>query len=311
MNLIPFSRIIFIKTIGRIGTIRTQPTSAMALSNQNKGNWIPAQSDEDSYILVAAPPPGVLADICIPGPPIPPCSERSTDDVVITTFPESWNIDCWEGCPSWDTEIIYELLEAAEEEHWAHIDRKIIEISETARFTSIFCDPSKWWSCHDHFVTVLSEEVTETLKDAEEDFEYESWINSKQYQKSLEEFNFHKLVAAEKRDPSSLWVGECTGDKATTTSRVHPIERTSCVLYETHFKDRFRIDAVIRTEFRENTRGYATASSPYGNIYIPNRFKGYIGKPGTPTNMTVALQDVGDGKRKKPNAFRFTAIYTH
>ena len=226
-------------------------------------------------------------------------------DYISFCSPSDWDVhDTDFGIIGSDVQSIHEMMGMAESEHYANLDREIMKLSETIRIENIFVHSGTWWSTQDHYVSVLPEDVYQTLKDAEEDFEYESWINSKQYLKSLEEFNFHKLLACEKNDSSSPWVGECTGDKGLLTTS----QDKSCVLYETLFKDRFRVDAVIRTGF---SNGYAKASSPYGDIYIPNRFKGYIGKPGTPTNMTVALQDIGDGKGKKSNAFRFTAIYTH
>jgi len=204
-----------------------------------------------------------------------------------------------------DVHAIYTMMEMAEEEHYANLDRQIETLSGVICVENIFCHSGNWWSTQDQCVSVLPEDVTQTLKDAEEDFDYEAWINSNQYQKSLEAFNFHKLLACEKEHAESPWVGECTGDKGLLTTS----QDKSCVLYETLFKDRFKVNAIVRTEFT-NGNGYAKASSPYGDIYIPNRFKGYIGQRGTPTNMTVALQDVGTGD-KKANGFRLTCIYNH
>ena len=143
--------------------------------------------------------------------------------------------------------------------------------------------------------------ISEALDQAEEDFEYEKWINSKQYVKALEAYNCHKLLAFEKGQ-SPHWAGECTRDHATTTvitsegvarsNTTVPTER--CVLYNTYLKDRYKVDAVIRTEFPNQwgNKGYAKASSSFGEIYIPNRFKGYIGSLGHLSD-DVALQDVG------------------
>lgn len=180
-------------------------------------------------------------------------------------------------------------------------------------------------------------EILETLDQVEEDRDYEAWINSKQYVKALEAYNYHNLLALEKGQ-SPNWVGECTGDNATTTGITSDtvarsntqVPTENCVLYNTFLKDRFRIDAVVQTEFPTPTvvpaptppaaagpvspsgenKGYAKASSPYGDIYIPNKFKGYIGQPGNPITLTVALQDVG-GSGRKANGYRFTCIYIH
>ena len=153
----------------------------------------------------------------------------------------------------------------------------------------------------------LEDEIIQVLQEAEEDFEYEKWINSKQHNKSLEAYNRHKLLAFEKGYAPN-WVGEFTEDNVRSENLWAP----RAPLYNTYLKERYIVQAVIQTEFPEDrgNKGYAKASAVYGDIYIPYRFKGYIGQPGSPQLMTVALQDVGDGNRKG-NGFRFTCIYTH
>ena len=243
-----------------------------------------------------------------------------------------------------DIDIIYEMMDAAEEEHNKELDRKIRILGEALDALD-HCEDTKWYKRSDSWTRTLpgedesewplhrvwahfmlwplnysekGDEIEEVLQAAEEDFDYEAWISSKQYVKSLEEYNMHKLLAFVKGE-SPHWVGECTGDMAVSTvitsegsaarsdTRV-PTEK--CVLYNTFLKDRFKVGAIIRTEFPGNKKGYAKASSPFGDIYIPNRFNGYIGQPGSPQLMTVALQDVGSGDRKG-NGFRWTCIYTH
>ena len=237
-----------------------------------------------------------------------------------------------------DVPIILEMFEAAEEDRNNELDRKIRIIGEAldamnqCEYTEWYrrsdswndpervlpCNPSdkdgSEWPLHrvwahlmlwplDHFD--MGDEIVEALQFAEEDYHYEQWINSKQYVKSVEDWNRHKLLSADKAH-SSQWVGECPEDRATTV----PKER--CVFYNTFLLDRFKIDAIIRTEFPNQwgNTGYAKASSDYGDIYIPSRFCGYIGQPGSPVTMTVALQDVGGGGRKA-NGFRWTCIYIH
>ena len=248
-----------------------------------------------------------------------------------------------EWCYGDDIPVIYELMDAVEAEKNKELDRKIRILGEALNaLEDMPSCHSQWYSRKDswtrtlpggededewplhrvfaHFMlNPLPVEVSLALEKAEEDFDYEAWINSKQYIKSLEAYNFHKLLACEKFK-SPHWAGECTGDIATTTvitaeevarsDTQVPSER--CVLYNTFLKDRFKIDTIIRTEFPydKGNKGYAKASSPFGDIYIPNRFCGYIGQPGAPQLMTVALQDVGDGNRKA-NGFRLTCIYTH
>tara|TARA_A200000113_G_scaffold31195_1_gene25938 strand:- start:679 stop:1497 length:819 start_codon:yes stop_codon:yes gene_type:complete len=228
-----------------------------------------------------------------------------------------------------DISTITDLLEAVEEEKNKDLDRKIRIIGEALNalenmpschsdwysredsWTQILPAPEDEWPLYRvfaHFMLKsLDSDITVSLQEAEEDFEYESWLNSKQYNKPLEEYNRHKLLAYEK-GYSPNWAGECTGDFAMTTKS----QGKSCVLYNTSLKERYVVDSVIQTEFPEERgkKAYAKASSPFGDIYIPYRFYGYIGQPGSPQQMTVALQDVGDGNRKA-NGFRWTCIYTH
>ena len=227
------------------------------------------------------------------------------DKVSFTGHTSEWNIH-WDNEVEWwygdDIPVIYELMDAVEAEQNKELDRKIQILSETL-----------------NALEDMPVEVSLALEKAEEDFDYESWINSKQYIKSLETYNFHRLLAC-KKFKSPHWVGECMGDIATTTvitaegvarsDTQVPSER--CVLYNTFLKERFKINTIIRTEFPydKGNKAYAKASSPFGDVYIPYKFCGYIGQPGAPQLMTVALQDVGDGNRKA-NGYRLTCIYTH
>ena len=250
-------------------------------------------------------------------------------EIELSLMPGAWLTDCGMfTMDGEDTAIINELTKAVEEERNKELDRKIRIIGEAMDAMDHYDESwyrrsDSWshllpidegeeeWPLHRvwaHFMLwPLEDNITQSLQEAEEDFEYESWINSKQYNKSLEEYNRHKLLAFEK-EYAPNWAGECTGDFAMTTKS----HSKSCVLYQTSLKERYIVQAVIQTEFPEDrgNKGYAKASSVYGDIYIPYRFKGYIGQPGSPQLMTVALQDVGDGNRKA-NGFRFTCIYTH
>tara|TARA_A100001015_G_C14922662_1_gene684971 strand:+ start:470 stop:1309 length:840 start_codon:yes stop_codon:yes gene_type:complete len=272
-------------------------------------------------------PPGVFQTIC---------TEDSVywggeTEIELSLIPRTIN-----GCPvggmfsidGEDIHIINGCLAAIEEERNKELDRKIRILGEVMDAMEHY--DGEWysridswskilpldggeeeWTLHRvwaHFMLFrLDEEISQILQEAEEDFEYETWINSKQYNQTLEEYNRHKLLAYEKGQ-SPNWVGECTGDFAMTTKS----HGKSCVLYQTSLKERYVVDAVIQTEFPEDRgkKAYAKASSVYGDIYVPYRFYGYIGQPGSPQQMTVALQDVGDGNRKA-NGFRWTCIYTH
>lgn len=238
-------------------------------------------------------------------------------------------------CYGDDVQIIREMMDAAEADRNRELDRKI-RILGGALEGMDHCENSDWYARTDSWTRIVpsdgekrewpphrvwahfmlwplnhfdqGDEIEEVLRAAEEDSDYEKWINSKQYVKSLEEYNFHKLLSFKDKSPN--WVGECTEDSATTQAIDGNPRGT--ILYNTLFKDRFKVNAIIRTEFpnQRGNVGYAKASSSFGDIYIPGKFFGYIGQPGSPQAMTVALQDVG-GNGKKGNGFRWTCIYTH
>lgn len=233
-----------------------------------------------------------------------------------------------------DINIIYEMMDSAEEERNKELDRQIRILGEALHaIENVPSCQADWYSRTDSWTRIVPSdrekcewpkyrvwahfmlwplpfEIAETLREAEQDAEYEKWLTSKQYVKSLEGYNLHKLLAFEEKDTSPHWVGECTGDSATSLAITG--HRKRAILYKTSFKDRFKVDTVIRTEFpnQRGDKGYAKSSSAFGDIYIPNKFRGYIGQPGAPQAMTVALQDVG-GAGKKGNGFRWTCIYTH
>lgn len=234
-----------------------------------------------------------------------------------------------------DFAIILKMFEAAEADRNNELDRKIriigealdamnqCEYTEWYRRSDSWNDPERVLPCNpsdkdgsefplhrvwahlmlwplDHFDQ--GDEIVEALQCAEEDYHYEQWINSPQYVKSLEEYNRHKLLACD--CSNHQWVGKYTEEN--TFSAGNTFLRTSYLL------DRYKMNSVVRNPFPNQwgNHGYAVASSDYGDIYIPNKFNGYIGQPGSPVTMTVALQDVG-GSGRKGNGFRWSCIYIH
>ena len=231
-----------------------------------------------------------------------------------------------------DVAIIREMFEAAESERNKELDEQISIIGEALDAMNHYED-EKWYRRTDTWTRILpgaedekewaphrvwshfmlwplareyhfdhGKEIEAVLAAAEEDFDYEQWINSAQYVKSLEEYNRHKLLAC--ACSNHLWVGKYTDENTFS------VGNTS--LSASFVKDRYKVNGVVRTDFPNQwgNPGYAKASSDYGDIYIPHKFCGYIGQPGTPVTMTVALQDVG-GDGHKGNGFRWTCIYIH
>ena len=172
-----------------------------------------------------------------------------------------------------DVSIIQEMMDVVEEERNKELKRKTRIIGEALDALNNFSEfkNAKWFGRGDswtrtyagpdndpewpeyrtwaHFMLwPLEGVIPEILDQAEEDRDYEAWLTSKQYVKSLEEYNRHKLLACEKGQ-SPDWVGECTEDKATTTvitsdnvARSYTnVPTEKCVLYNTFLKDRFKL----------------------------------------------------------------------
>ena len=112
-----------------------------------------------------------------------------------------------------DVAIISELMEAAEQENDKELDRKIRILGEALDALN-HCEDTKWYKRSDSWTRTLpgedesewplhrvwahfmlwplnysekGDEIEEVLQAAEEDFDYEAWLTSKQYVKSLEE----------------------------------------------------------------------------------------------------------------------------
>lgn len=265
------------------------------------------------------------------------------DIIEFTGASSEWDIFRRDGYGG-DVPIIQEMMDAIEEEYNKGLDRKIRILGEALDALNNFSEfkNAKWFGRDDswtqlypglsgeddwpdyrtwaHFIlSPLDGEISIALERAEEDRDYEAWINSKQYVKSLEAYNMHKLLACEKGQ-SPHWAGECTEDKVISTVITSDtvarsdirVPTEKCVLYNTFLKERFKINTIIRTEFPydKGNKAYAKASSEFGDVYVPYKFCGYIGQPGSPQLMTVALQDVG-GNGRNGNGYRWTCIYTH
>jgi len=123
--------------------------------------------------------------------------------------------------------------------------------------------------------------IKEALHQFEEDFDYEE---------SLRVLNFHSLLAT----PPGNRLGWCGDIKSATL-----------------LKERYRWTAKIIHDFPSDRKGYALASTTYGKVYIPEKFRGYVPEVGLDLDLTVALQDVEPRKNGKASTFRFTAIYIH
>jgi len=138
--------------------------------------------------------------------------------------------------------------------------------------------------------------IKEALQQFEEDFDYEESLQMEQLKNT--EVNFHRLLAT----PPSSRSGFCG------TSGYNPESRG---VYELLNTERYRFEAKVIHDFPYSRQGYALAETVYGKIYIPEKFRGYVGPVGSPIDVTVALQDVSPKANGKTNSFRFSAIYLH
>jgi hypothetical protein len=145
------------------------------------------------------------------------------------------------------------------------------------------------------------------LDEAEEDADYEEWINSKQYVKSLEEYNRHKLLA---------WDKEPQGEHPKWSGEYKEIQQwgsnSDTNLLNAYLKERYRVEVYVHTlNWGQGGSYYAFGSTPYGDVYIPQKIAEYLKDFCGIYEMDIALQDVQGAPGKKPNSFRWTCVYLH
>ena len=297
---------------------------ALTASNQQIGQWGPTQIDADIRIFPNGPPPGILMDIQVPGPPVHFSSGKSRDDIVITAIPEVWDINHWpnwewEGCPSWDTEIIYEMMDEIEgdiesehQEKLTQIDNELVwmDLCRDDDESYFFIDEGQFDSFYSgqsvKESNVADDEYESCMSQFEQDFDYEQSLILEQ--KGNDEINLHRLLACP-FDKRPGWCGE-VGEEP---QRVFwgGVAQVCGNGDWTYRKERYKWPVeIIRLHPENKSNGYAVGKTPYGKVYFPEKFRGYLPEVGSSITTTVALQDVGRSN-KKGNAFRFTAIYTH
>lgn len=251
-----------------------------------------------------------------------------------------------------DIAIISELMEATEQENDKIIDEKMAAIqAHIERFDemsnsswefnagpakkfpwlwvnqegSFDCSDCGWLSYtdipyfRDEYVAYVDWEIAEVLEAAEEDADYEEWITSKQYVKSLQNYNLHKLLAWEKFPRGRRNINEWNKKTDLTHLKwsgeiceeiMDPNECES-ELFSTHLKERYRVEVYVHTLNWAQGRHYAYGSTPYGDVYIPEKITNYLKDFCGLYEMDIAFQDVEGRPGKKPNSFRWTCVYLH
>lgn len=267
-------------------------------------------------------PPGVLQTVTIPDP----TSLDGLGDLEITLIPTRGVTDINHFS---DEEIQHfkEMLYEADEEYRR---RLLSEMDSTTtlleairiRDEMIWQDnanmvsapsPSLWFTQDCKYGLPAPWAVRNALDDAEEDADYEEWIKSKQYQDSLKKYNMHKLLAWNKelKGEHPKWSGsefmyQKTGNSISGKASGNLI----CDMYNTYIKERYRLFVDVHTlSFTENY--YAKGSTPYGDVYIPNKIVNHLKDACGAYEMDIALQDVEGPPGKKPNSFRWTCLYLH
>ena len=167
--------------------------------------------------------------------------------------------------------------------------------------------PSLWFTLGCEYGLPAPWNIRNALDDAAEDAEYEKWINSKQYVKSLEEYNRHKLLAWDKESPGEhpKWSGQYK-----ELQQWGSLSDTD--LLNTYIKERYRVEVYVHTlNWGQGGSYYAFGSTPYGDVYIPQKITEYLKDFCGLYEMDIALQDVEGPPGKKPNSFRWTCVYLH
>ena len=168
--------------------------------------------------------------------------------------------------------------------------------------------PSPWFEVFSGYSLPAPLEIRVTLDEVDEDYEYEEWINSKEYVNSLKEYNLHKLLAWNKEEEGEhpKWSGEY---KQLTQ---HCWSGRFSNLYNSYIKERYRVEVYVHTlNWGKGGSYYAYGSTPYGDVYVPQKITEYLKDFCGIYEMDIALQDVEGPPGKGPNSFRWTCVYLH
>lgn len=259
-------------------------------------------------------PPGVLQTVTIPDP----TSLDGLGDLEITLIPSRGVTDINhfsdEGIQHFK-EMLYQADEDFRYEKFKEmctIQDQMQAIEERAE--GIWDDnaiairagrqPSLWYQLGSLHGLPAPWDIRIALDEAEEDYDYEEWINSKQYKDSLQKYNRHKLLAWDKEMEGEhpKWSGEY---KELVQSPNHTD------LLNSYIKERYRVEVYVHTlNWGPGGSYYAFGSTPYGDVYIPQKITEYLSLCGL-YKMDIALQDVEGPPGKGPNSFPWTCVYLH
>ena len=276
-------------------------------------------------------PPGVLQTVTIPDP----TSLDGFGDLKITFIPSRGDADINHFSDE-GIQHIKEMLYEIDEEYRKNCDLKMTAISvhverldrlaeSSSNRDSCWnwvnqegpydCSDGGWISYmdiphfRDEYTAYVLWSIAEVLGKAEEDADYEEWLTSKQYIKSLEEYNRHKLLA---------WNKEMDGEHPKWSGEYKEIQQwgsnSDTNLHNAYLKERYRVEVNIfhiGSPINEYRSGPAYGSSPYGDVYIPGKIANWLKESYGLYEMDIALQDVEGEPGKGPNSFRWTCVYLH
>lgn len=261
-------------------------------------------------------PPGVLQTVTIPDP----TSLDGFGELEITMIPSRTVTDInhisAEGIATFK-EMLYEADEEYRRKLLSEMNSTITLLEAIRiRDESIWDDnafavggpqPPLWFEQDCEYGLPVPWAIRIALEEAEEDADYEEWINSKQYVKSLEEHNRHKLLAwnKEKAGKHPKWSGEYIG--ITRSSGWARADYLGSII----IKERYRMFVDVDEMGVFHGKFYAKGSTPYGDVYIPEKIANHLKDDCGAYDMDIALQDVEGPPGKKPNSFRWTCVYLH
>ena len=153
-------------------------------------------------------------------------------------------------------------------------------------------------------------EIEFSLLQFEEDFDYEKSLYEENKACEKQQINLHRLLA---QDPNARphWAGQASSEYGDVRLESHNPYQT----------DRFTLDVEMITNFPDGKQGgYALGKTPYGLVYFPSKFRGFVEKAyyddhGTLYHtgwysVTVALRDAASRENDRVKSV-FTAVYNH
>ena len=153
-------------------------------------------------------------------------------------------------------------------------------------------------------------EIEFALLQFEEDFDYEKSLYEENKACEKQQINLHRLLA---QDPNARphWAGQASSEYGDVRLESH----------NPYQKDRFTLDVELITNFPDGKKGgYALGKTPYGLVYFPSKFRGFVEKAyyddhGTLYHtgwysVTVALRDAASRENDRVKSV-FTAVYSH